>query len=278
MTDKSSNKILKFLQKWDSEYHTYNLMTFHNMEIYGELEKHTYLKDWWDIDLTKHFDDEFLAFSTEGGTGYLALWKSPNLKKTDLPVVRLSSYREDPELSASNLNDLVNRMLHNIYFNGDWDGEQRNKEELEEIYYDLINEYESEFEKEISLEDIGILLEEDRAEFKKRALKIISFVSEDQIEENIKKLPSIVERNIEFDDKNNELLPDDHINKKPNDFVLTIELLPKVLEGFDILSKDDENASTIKQAIKELKTKYPDLYNSKLFEEWMLNSAKSNKS
>ncbi len=268
MNDKSSHEIFQFLQKWDSEYHTYNLMTFHSMEIYNELEKLPYLEEWWNIDLTKYFKDEFLSFSTEGGTGYFAFWHYPALQEGIPPIVLLPSGSSEPELSASNLNDLVSKMLHNIYFNSDWGGELNktpNKEELEGIYYDLIDEYENEFDKEISLEKIQSLLKADRIEFKRRALEIVKLSSEEEIERNVKQHPSFVDRYKEFDNKSIELLPNEH----PGDFVLTFELLPKVLDGFDILMKDGKNTSIIKQGIEDLKIKYPDLYNSELFQEWM---------
>jgi len=218
---KSSHKILEFLQEWQSEFHLYNLMSFHSMEIYDELEQQPYLEEMWDYNLTPYFKDKFNSFSTEGGTGYFAFWEYPNLNG-DAPIVLLTTGGIEPALLAGSLNDLICKMIHNIGFNsgGEIDKKPSN-EELEEIYYDVINEYESEYNKEVSLEEIQLLIKKDREEFKKRALRVIDFINEEQIEKNIKKHPSFVKKFKMFDSKNDELLP----NASP--FKATLEDLPK---------------------------------------------------
>jgi len=48
-----------------------------------------------------------------------------------------------------------------------------------------------------------------------------------------------------------------------------LKTYPKLLEGFDILLRENKDIITVKQISHKVKAQYPDLYQSKLFQEWM---------
>jgi len=243
-------------------------MRFHNMEIYDELEaKEDYLEKMWDIDLTKYFDDKFYTFSTEGGTGYFAFWYYNGLE-CEAPIVGISGTGGEQTTVASNLNDLVCKMIHQIGFNGGWwsrydDNENLltlpTEEDFDDIYYDLTDNYFEQYNEEISIEKAKELLEKDREEFKERALKLIDFISEKEIDENIKKHPCFVDRVSQFDFKSTEV---NHLKHE----IQNEEELQKVLT---VCRKLIRIYATKEQVIAGLKGNYPNYYTSDIFKDWL---------
>ncbi len=199
-------KILTFLQEYSSEEHIYDLMDFHSMEIYDELEEETnFLKKMWDVDLSCYFEDKFYAFSTNGDGSLFAFWIYPKLQG-EPPIVLLPSHGEEAILLASNLNDLVCKMIHNIGFNGDWHCKGINgvpsKVDLEDFYDEIADDYED----DISIKEVENLVEKDRQLFKQKAGKIIDFISKEEVENNIKKQPSFIHRVMQYQFKNDEIV------------------------------------------------------------------------
>lgn len=260
-----TQKIFKFLQEWQNEFRFYDLMHFHNMELYNELEKEAYLENMWDIDLTKYFDDKFYSLATEGGTGYFAFWHYKNLQG-EAPIVLLTNSGCEVVFLAGNLNDLVCRMIHRIGFNGGWSEET--KEDFEDIYYQITDRYEEEYKKEISIEKAKVLVEEERQIFKERALKLIDFISEEEIENNIKKHPCFVDRVEQFDFKNTEFYYLKHEIENEED-------LKKLLNIFRNQIKSEFYSITKEQVTAGLKGNYPNYYKSLVFQNWLKDVDKS---
>jgi hypothetical protein len=265
-----TQKIFKFLQEWQAEFHLYDLMDFHSMEIYDELEAEDYLENMWDYDLTKYFNDKFYSFSTEGGTGYFAFWHYKNLQG-EAPIVLLANSGGDPIFLAANLNDLVCKMIHQIGFNGGWwcreDDDEKpleepTEEDFDDMYDQVADNYQDENNKEISIEKAKILLEKDRQDFKERALKLIDFISEKEINENIKKHPCFVDRVSQFNFKNTELFYLKHEIKNE-------EELLKLLNVFKKEINDKYYPTTKEQVIAGIKGNYPKYYKSSVFEKWL---------
>ncbi len=170
LTD-NTHRILTFLQEWSDEEHIYDLMDFHSMEIYEELEEETnFLKKMWDVDLSHYFEDKFYAFSTDGNGSLFAFWVYPKLQG-EPPIVLLPSHGKEVILLASNLNNLICKIIHNIGFNGDWHCEGINgapsKEDLEDFYNEIADDYED----DVSIKEAENLVEKDRQLFKQKADK-----------------------------------------------------------------------------------------------------------
>ena len=267
-----TQKIFNFLQEWQSEFHLYDLCHFHSMEIYNELEAEDhYLEKMWDVDLTKYFDDKFYTFSTEGGTGYFAFWHYENLQG-EAPIVLLANSGGEPKLLAANLNDLVSKMIHQIGFNGGWwcreddDGKplkEPTAPDFEDMYDEVADSYQEEYNKEISIKKAKELLEKDRRVFKERALKLIDFISEEEIENNIKKHPSFVDRVSQYDFKNNELYYLKHEIKNE-------EELLKILNVYKSEIKSEYSDTTKEHVIAAVKGNYPEYYKSTVFKNWLV--------
>lgn len=264
-----AQRILKFLQEWSSEKHIYDIERVHNMAIYKELEEYPYyLEGMWDINLTKYFNDTFYCFSTEGGTGYFGFWLYPKLK-AEAPIVLLANSGGISTMLAANLNDLVCKMIHNIGFNAGWKWGEINdiptSEELEEWYDELADDY----EEEISIEKVKVLMEKDRQLFKERALKIIDFLDEEQIEDNIKKHPSFVNRVQQYQYKNDEVLWLKREIKSEEEFSKLLTSWTKV-DNTDY----DKNYTlySLEKVIAAVKGNYPNYYQSKLFQDWMVKN------
>lgn len=265
-----TQKIFKFLQEWQDEFHLYDLMSFHSMEIYNELETEDYLEEMWDFDLTKYYDDKFYSFSTEGGTGYFAFWHYKNLQG-EAPIVLLANSGGYPIFLAANLNDLVCKMIHQIGFNGGWWSredddenplEKPTKEDFEDMYDQVVDSYQEKYNKEINIKKVKILLEKDRQNFKEKALELIDFISEKEIKENIKKHPCFVDRVSQYHFKSNELYYLKHEIKNE-------EELSKLLNVFKKEIKDKYHPTTKEEVVAGVKGNYPKYYNATVFKNWL---------
>jgi len=253
-----TEKIFKFLQEWQSEFHLYDLMYFHHMELFKELEIGEYYVD---FDFEKYFDDKFYLFSTEGGTGEFAFWHYKDLQG-EAPIVFLSSGGCEAVFLAASLNDLVCKMIHQIGFNGWYNYNEATDEDLDAMYDRVADRYFEQYNKKISDKKAKKLLEKDREEFKERALKVIDFISDKELAENLKKHPCFVDRTGQYDFKDAELhyLGHEIRNEKELQKILTI--FRKEIKRGNIEKK---------QVIAGLKGNYPNYYTSEIVKNWLEN-------
>jgi len=255
---KKTEKIFKFLQEWQSEFHLYNLMHFHHMEIFKELEIGEYYVD---IEFEKYFDDKFYLFSTEGGTGEFAFWHYKGLEG-EAPIVFLSSGGCEAIFLAASLNDLVCKMIHQIGFNGWYDYNEPTDEYLDEMYDRVADSYFDHYNERISEEKAKELLEKDREEFKERALNVIDFISDKEISKNLKKHPCFVDRTGQYDFKDAELRYLGHEIQNEEELQKILTIFRKEIKR-DIIEK--------KQVIAGLKGNYPNYYASEIVKDWLAN-------
>lgn len=250
-------KILEFLRQWESEEHIYDLMTFHSMEFYDDLEDEKFLEKWFDVDLTEYFEDKFPSFATEGGTGYIAFWYYLDLQG-EAPIIRIDSYGGHTEILAGSLNDLVCILIHNIGFNGGWCVDNKpDEEDFQEHYEDLLYHYNKHNNTSLSIEEfINNIINKDREEFKQRALEIIDFKSEKEIAKNIKNHPSFIQKLEEFEKK-----------AEYESTKITPENLASKLDQFDNLIKNE--IFSVEEIIKEIEQDWPDAANTTIFQDWV---------
>ena len=259
---KKTQEILHFLHQWSEAEHIYQLMMFHNMEVYDELEENPFLEKYWDVDLSPYFPDTFYEFSTEGGTGYFAFWLYPELQG-EPPVVHISNYGEEVTLLAASLNDLVCKMIHNMGFNGGWHCEGVNgtptEEDLEELYDEITDDY----KEDISVEKAKELVQKNMRSFKENAEQVIELISEDQVISNIKKHPNPAIRHMQYQLKNNELLYLKHEIKDEKEFSQLLDYCKKSIKS------EYEEIFTKEKVIATVKLGYPEYYKTKLFQDWI---------
>ena len=248
---KKTEQILNFLREWQSEEHLYNLQLVYGAEIYDELEVVPFLT-WWDVDLNQYFKDSFLTFANDGGGECTAFWEYEELQG-EQPIIRYPACTDEPLYLAASLNDWVCYMIYNMNFYEDFPDNSPSDEELEELqdWYD----------KELdSLEDVRNLLKKERAEFKERALKVINFISEEEIEENMKKHPNFLNRYKAYAMKSFEIYMDKEV-KDSDSFVTLLKALQKVQHSLIAFSKDE--------IIIGLKENYPEYCETEIFREWI---------
>ena len=248
---KKTEQILAFLREWYKEEHLYNLQSVHSMQIYDELEVDPFLT-WWDVDLNQYFEDSFLTFADDGSGEYTVFWEYSGLQG-EQPIIMYSACSNEPLYLAASLNDLVCKMIHKISFYGEFSEipTDEDLEDLNEYYYDS---------KLDSIEEIRELLEKERAEFKERALKVIDFISEEEIEKNMKEQLHFLDRYKAYQMKSFEIFMGKEVEDSDG-FVNLLKALRKVQHSFIGFSKDE--------MVVGLKENYPEYCKTEVFKEWV---------